>query len=194
MLLPAADQPVARHADVEQSDAPAAAHDPAELVEERAAARRGCAGRNRTSPRRRSASGSGRRRMSACARGAPLRSAASMPKLRSNDSGRWPARVEVDAQVAGAAGEVDHRAARRQGEQLHGLAPPAHVEAERHDPVDEVVPRGDGVEHLPNGCDLVVALRQRLAVPRSLAHALEAIPPPPTTRQVTNPPLLPENS
>ena len=72
---------------------------------------------------------------------------------------------EVDAQVARAAGQVEHPAARRQAELPNGAPSPAHVEAERHDPVDQVVARRDGVEHLAHGGPLLVALRQRVAVP-----------------------------
>ena len=56
-----------------------------------AAGRRGCAGRIRRSPRRRRRRRSGRRRMSAWTRGAPLWSARSIPKLRSIEVGRCPA-------------------------------------------------------------------------------------------------------
>ena len=61
-------------------------------------------------------SGTGSRRMSACTRGAPLRSARSMPRLRSTEIGPEAAAGEVDAEVAGAAGQVEDAAAGRQGE------------------------------------------------------------------------------
>ena len=76
--------------------------------------------------------------------------------------------LQVDAQVAGAGGEVDHRAALGQGEHAHRLAPPAHVEPERHDPVDEVVAGSDRVEHLADGGDLLLALGQGVAIPTAL--------------------------
>ena len=104
--------------------------------------------------------------MSACTRGAPDRSAASIPWLRSTEIGSVAGTCEVDAQVAGAARQVEDTAAGRQFERAHGPPAPPHVEAERHDAVDEVVPRRDGVEHVAHGADLVVALGQRFAIPR----------------------------
>ena len=103
--------------------------------------------------------------MSACTRGAPLRSAAQHAEAEVDRDRAVPGAGEVDAQVAGAAGQVEHAAAGGRAERAHGPAPPAHVEAERHDPVDEVVARGDGVEHVAHGGALLVALGQRVAVP-----------------------------
>ncbi len=74
--------------------------------------------------------------------------------------------AEVDTQIAGARGEVEHGRSGRQAQVAHGAPPPTHVEPERHDPVDEVVARGDRIEHLANRLLLLVTLRQRVAVPR----------------------------
>ena len=103
--------------------------------------------------------------MSAWTRGAPLRSARSMPRLRSTDTGRCPARARSRHRSPVPLARSRIAAAGGQAERAHGPAPPAHVEAERHDPVDEVVARGDGVEHVAHGGALLVALRQRVAVP-----------------------------
>lgn len=80
---------------------------------------------------------------------------------------------EVDAQVTRSARQIEHRAAGGECEFSNRTAPPPHVEAERHDPVDEVITGGDRVEHLPDCSDLVVAFRQRVAVPGSVAHPRE---------------------
>ena len=77
---------------------------------------------------------------------------------------------EVDAQVAGAAGEVEDPAAARQRQLLDGAASPAAVEPERHHPVDEVVAGGDGVEHAAHRLHLLVAGRQHGTVPGRSLH------------------------
>ena len=111
------------------------------------------------------ASGTGSRRMSAWTRGAPLRSARSMPRLRSTETGRYPARATSMHRSPVPLARSRIRLPPGRSRERDGPAPPAHVEAERHDPVDEVVARGDGVEHLAHGGALLVALRQRVAVP-----------------------------
>ena len=64
---------------------------------------------------------------------------------------------EIGAQVAGSAGEIEHQTSGREAQEANGLAPPPHVQTERHDAVDHVVPRRNGIEHLPNGGDLGLA-------------------------------------
>lgn len=82
--------------------------------------------------------------------------------------------LQVDAQVTGARSEVDDGAVLRKSELAHGAAPPACVESEGHDPIDEVVSRGDGVEHVADRSDLLVALREGVAVPSTCCHVPEA--------------------
>ena len=73
---------------------------------------------------------------------------------------------QLAAEVAGAAGQVEHDRPRARAAAAHRPPPPADVHAERHDPVDEVVARRDGVEHRPDRLHLVVALGQVLRVDR----------------------------
>ena len=83
-----------------------------------------------------------------------------MPNDRSIPRGMRPGRRQLAAQVARPAGQVEHRGSPQQGERPHGPPPPADVHAERHDAVDQVVARGDGIEHVLHRPDLVVALGQ----------------------------------
>ncbi len=62
--------------------------------------------------------------------------------------------TQIPAQIAGTAGRVEHPPTGRQLERAHRGVPPAPVESEGHDPVDQVVAGGDGVEHGPHGADL----------------------------------------
>jgi hypothetical protein len=78
-----------------------------------------------------------------------------MPKLRSIEIGCSP----VDAQVAGAAGQVEHGATGGQCQTANRGTAPTHIEAECHHPVHEVVARGDGVEHVAHRLHLLLALR-----------------------------------
>ncbi len=103
-------------------------------------------------------SGTGRRRMSACTRGAPERSALSMPKLRSMEIGSDAAGGEIETEVAGTAREVEHGAPGRQREITDRTLPPSHVEPERDDAIQPVVLRRDGVEHPLDRRDLLLAL------------------------------------
>ena len=103
--------------------------------------------------------------MSACSRGAPLRSARSIPRLRSIEIGTWPARARSTHRSPVPLARSSTRLPARQAELADGPPPPAHVEAERHDPVDQVVARRDGVEHLAHRGPLLVALGQRVAIP-----------------------------
>ena len=151
---------VAGHADVEQGDAPAGADHAGELGEER-------------------------RQVDEVAQGEPARHAvdAAVGDREAQDVGLDPRRsaavgaqhpeaeVDRDRLRWPAAARSTHRSpvplARSStllpagnASAVDCVAPPAHVEAERHHPVDEVVARGDGVEHLAHGPDLLVALRQ----------------------------------
>ena len=108
----------------------------------------------------------GRRRMSACTRGAPLRSARSIPKLgRPRSAAGRSSRRSMHRSPVPLARSSDggSRTAGRNARTARRA--PAHVEAERHDPVDEVVARRDGVEHVAHRLPLLVALGQRVAVP-----------------------------
>ena len=75
-----------------------------------------------------------------------------------------PCMVELPAEIAGAAGEVEHRRAGRQAEAVGPCAGATDVHAEGHDPVHEVVAGRDGVEHRPHRRHLVVTLGQMLGV------------------------------
>ena len=77
-----------------------------------------------------------------------------------------PISLQVDAQVARAGGEVDDRAVLGKPEHSNGPTPQADVEAEGHDAVDEVVARGDLVEHVLHSSSLFVAVKQALGIPR----------------------------
>ena len=72
---------------------------------------------------------------------------------------------DVDAQVARPARQIEDAAAGIELEGAYGSPPPPYIEAKRHDPVDEVVPRRDRVEHVAHGADLVVTLGERFAIP-----------------------------
>ena len=87
---------------------------------------------------------------------------------------------ELTAQVARATGQVDHGRAVGEGEVAHGPSAPGDVHPQRHDPVHEVVPGGDGVEHRPHGPDLVGALRKVVGVDhrRGQGHGGDARSPP----------------
>ncbi len=164
MLLPQRISFAVRNADVEQRDPSAGAHDPAEFGEES-------------------------RQLDEVAQGKSARRTVDgvIGQGQSQDVGLHPGRTaavggehpeaeverqrpvslagQVDAKVAGTAGQVDHCARPWQIEQFHRLASPAHVEAEGHDPVDEVVSRRDGIEHLTNSGHLVVTFGQASRCP-----------------------------
>ena len=57
----------------------------------------------------------------------------------------------------------------------HRPPAPADVEAERHDPVDEVVAGSDGVEHRPHGFDLLLALGEVGPLPRAIARCVRRV-------------------
>jgi len=65
---------------------------------------------------------------------------------------------EVDAHVTRATRQVEDDASFRQSERSEGDLPPTHVEPEGHDAVDEVIARGDLVEHVLHGSTLRVSL------------------------------------
>ena len=147
--------------DLEQRDSPAGPHDASELGEERRQLDAGCAARTRTWRRRRRRRGAGGAARRPSTRGAPLRSARSIPSDRSTLIGSRPAAAQLAAQVAGARREVEHdRAAGQARASSTVRSPPADVHPERHDPVHEVVARSDGVEHRPHRADLLLALGQ----------------------------------
>ena len=87
-------------------------------------------------------------------------------RLRSTEIGWWPARARSMHRSPVPLARSRTRLPGAQLEGAHRSPPPAHVEAERHDAIDQVVPRRDGVEHVADGADLVVALRKRFAIPR----------------------------
>ena len=73
--------------------------------------------------------------------------------------------AEIDAEVAGARGQVGDDRISGKPEISDGLATPPHVEPKGHHPVDQVVARCDRVEHFAH-CDLLGrALGQRLVIP-----------------------------
>ena len=97
------------------------------------------------------ASGTGSRSASACTRGASVRAGGEHPEGEVDADGRSrrvpssrhrspvPQARSSTRPPTGAAGRRDR------------LSPPPHVHPEGHDPVDEVVARGDRVEHRPDG-------------------------------------------
>ncbi len=68
--------------------------------------------------------------------------------------------AQLPAQVARAAGQVEHHRSLGQAQLPHRAATPADIETERHDPVDQVVAGRDGVEHRADHPDLLVPGRQ----------------------------------
>ena len=62
--------------------------------------------------------------------------------------------VELTAEVPRAASDVEDHRTNRQLESINAAVPPTPVHPERHDPVDQLVAAGDGVEHLADGLDL----------------------------------------
>ena len=155
-----AQEPVGRCRHLEQGDAPAGAQHPSQLGEERRQRRPGCAGRSRRSRRRPTPPRTGRRRASPWTSGASVRAAASMPNDRSIPSGARPADASSRHRSPVPQARSSNRRPRPQGQRADRPPPPADVHAERHDAVDQVVPGGDGVEHVPHRPDLVVALGQ----------------------------------
>jgi hypothetical protein len=65
---------------------------------------------------------------------------------------------QVVAEVARPTGDVEDGGAGREGQGADCLPPPAHVQAEGHDPIDQVVAGRDAVEHRPHRPRLVLAL------------------------------------
>ncbi len=81
---------------------------------------------------------------------------------RQVDADRPVARAgQLAAQIPGAAGQVHDQRPPSQAEAMHRPPAPALVHSKGHQPVDQVVPGGDGVEHGPDGAHLGVALRER---------------------------------
>ena len=121
--------------------------------------------------RRRAPAGAGRRPATSGAVGAGRGEHAE----RQVDADRpQPGGGQLAAEVAGAAGQVEHGGAAGQAEVAHRAPPPADVHAERHDPVHEVVAGRDGVEHRPHGPHLLLALGQVRR--RCRARAVNATP------------------
>ncbi len=78
--------------------------------------------------------------------------------------------LERNAEVAGSRREVqDHRSV-LQPKRLECLLPPANIHSEGHDPIHQIVARGNRVEHLSNGLSLFVAFGQLIG--RCLHHRL----------------------
>ena len=150
---------------VEQGDPAARAQDPGQLGEERPASstklRRA---KPLTAPSTDAVgerAGAGRRPGPA---GASVRAWASIPADRSTPTAVVAGRGQVAAQVAGPAGQVEDPVRRAAGPaRATAVRPPAPVQPEGHDPVDQVVAGGDGVEHGPHGADLVVPLGSSVA-------------------------------
>jgi hypothetical protein len=83
--------------------------------------------------------------------------------------GTEPGLGEIDAEIPGARGEIEHGGPGRKGEIADRPSAPPDVEAEGHDPIDEVVSRRDRVEHLADGALFLGALRERVSVPERRA-------------------------
>ncbi len=161
------DEATLRNSDVEQSDSPTGANDPSELAEKD-------------------------RKVDEIAQGEPARRAIdrSIGERKSKDIGLRPRRTrtiggqhaeteverqgletgptEIDAEVTGSARQIDDPTSARQSEFGHRLLAPTNVETERHDAVDHVVARGDGIEHAAYRRDLLVAGRQLSGVPGTI--------------------------
>jgi hypothetical protein len=80
------------------------------------------------------------------------------PEGEVDTDGDQPGMCQVVAEVARPAGDVEHGRAGREPQGADGLPAPADVQAEGHDPVDQVVPRRDPVEHRPHRPRLVLTL------------------------------------
>ena len=83
------------------------------------------------------------------------------PTTRSAPTTRPPARAARSPRSPVPQARSSDEGARRQAQGADGGPPPAPVEPEGHDPVDQVVAGGDGVEHRPDLRGLLVAGRQR---------------------------------
>ena len=160
MRWPASRSPRFGFGHLEQADPAAGSHHPAQLGEDRAEigeVAQGVAagdpvdraGRPPAGRRRRPGPGAGR-----------LWLAASIPHDRSIPTGRSPAasRMARKSPVPQARSSTREPAGRAEGPDR--LPPPAEVEAEGHHAVDQVVARGDGVEHRPHQRGLLRAGRE----------------------------------
>ena len=74
---------------------------------------------------------------------------------------------QLDAQIPGATRQVRNEGAWREAKFAHCPFAPSDVESEGHQAIDEVVARGDGVEHLAYGHDLGITLGKLLRIPTS---------------------------
>ena len=183
-----AHEPVLGDAHVEQRNAPAGTNDAAEFVEERGQVDQvaQCESAGDTVD-----AGIGERHPQNVGLGAWSAAAVCGQHAKAEVDRQWLVAGfgEVDAQIARAAGEVEHAASGRERQQAHCLAAPANVEPKRHDAVDHVVAAGNGVEHLANGNDLVVALGQCVCIPRGFRHRVQV-----TTERVAQHALKPQDS
>ncbi len=131
---------------------------------------RSCAARSRSRPRRRSPRRSGSCKASACTSGAPVWAWASMPADRSTPTGSYRARLRSRHRSPVPQATSSTRAPAGNPRAWTVGPAPAAIESNGHDPVDQVIARGDGVEHGPHGADLGRTLRQGRA--RRRAHLL----------------------
>ena len=86
--------------------------------------------------------------------------AASMPALKSTPTARRRRFLQLVAEIASPAGQIDHEFPGLQTERRHSAAAPASVQPKRQQPVEQVVARRNLVEHRFDGLGLVLGLRQ----------------------------------
>ena len=168
-----ANQRVVRHADIEEADSTVRSDDAVEFGEERRkvheVAKRKAAGHAvdaRVGNGQLQDVGLNPRSFTSASMQHPVRQV--------DRNRRQPCVSKIDAHVARSTRQVEHDAVLWQTECLEGNLPPAHVEPERHDAVDEVVARGNLVEHVLHCSALCVSLQEALGVPRGAV--VSAIP------------------